>query len=520
MLLEVNSIDGVALPLPLFNWHDRGSPTVLRVVEGEPGDAWFRVQAPTRPHDTSVWVHADDFDWASTTRRIEINLSGGGELTVFDGDQVLMTAPIVQGRESRETPVHVTYLEAGLLGDVWGRSPAYGDAVLMMASFSEVLGTFGGGGSPQNFIHGTNQPGLMGQRVSSGEIRLTNDDLGQLTELVHPGVPVVMFDSSGSRAGRDDVLARELVPAETMGFVLNADYSIAADREHPQLWIPCDAPTLACANPEPDRVPAERSFRYAIAKDLDSEFQIPVFDEPNHNRARTLVDVNAIDGIERLNPLYPLTAFGEPLVLRVLEEQPGGWLRVQVPTRPNESYVWVRTFEFEVKETDVFIEVSTKPNAAADGGEMTVYKRDEPLFTTIITPGRESRPTPNTTGWIAEIIEGSRLGPAYGSYVVGLGVHSEALGTFGGGGMPQLAIHGTNQPEVIGQRVDSGGVRTFNEVMDMIATLDGIVGAPVFIHDRVPYLSYERALTESPGRQPAQTVAFDPKAEQLVPSFT
>ena len=517
MLLEVNAIDRVATPLPLFNWHDRGSPTVLRVVEGEPGDAWIRVQAPTRPHDTSVWVDAADFEWAETTKRIEIDLAGPGELTVFDGDEILMTAPIVQGRDSRETPVHVTYLEAGLLGDVWDRGPVYGEAALMMASFSEQLGTFGGGGSPQNFLHGTNIPEVIGQRVSSGEIRLTNEAISELIGYVHPGVPVVMFDSSGARPGREAVLARELVPAETMGFLLNAEVTPVADRQHPQLWIPCNEPELVCANPEPDRVAADRSFRYAIAKDLDSEFQIPVFDEPN-GEPRTLLDVNSIDGVELLNPLYPITAYDQPLVLRVVEEQPG-WLRVQVATRPNESYAWVRASEFNVRVTDVFIEIALgrSGNGIADqAGELLFYNNDELILRTKIVSGRESRPTPLVSGWVTQIVAGSDLSPAYGDWIVGLGTFSEALGTFGGGGLPGMAIHGTNQPDLMGQRVSSGTVRIPAEELNTIVSTPGIIGAPAFIHNQRPYLDIPAARVWNGASTPARPARCEPCAEQLI----
>ena len=511
MLLEVNSVDGVALPLPLFNWFDRGSPTVLRVVEGEPGDAWIRVQAPTRPHDTSVWVDANDFDWAETSRRIEIDLAGPGALTVFDGDNALLTTPIVQGRDSRPTPEHVTYLEAGSLTEIFPQVPAYGDALLTMASFSEILGTFGGGNPPQNFLHGTNNPELMGQRVSSGEIRLTNEAIGELIELVHPGTPVLMFSGD---AGRERVVTRALVPAETMGFVVNADYSIAADRQHPQLWVPCNEAKLVCANPEPGRIAAARSFRYAIAKDLESEDQIPVFDEPG-GEPRTLLDKNQIDQIGLLNPLYPITVYGEPLVLRVLEEQPG-WFRVQVATRPNESYAWVRAGDFHLRLTDVFIEIALAPVGSNQAGELLLYDDTELLMRTPIVSGRDSRPTPLVSGWVTQIVAGSDLSPAYGEWILGLGTFSEALGTFGGGGAPGMAIHGTNQPDLVGQRVSSGTVRVPADELNTLVSTPGIVGAPAFIHDRRAYLDITAAREWRLSTTPAITAPFDSDAKQIV----
>ena len=70
--------------------------------------------------------------------------------------------------------------------------------------------------------------------------------------------------------------------------------------------------------------------------------------------------------------------------------------------------------------------------------------------------------------YIDEKIPGASLSPAYGDWVLSIAAFSEALGTFGGG-MPKLALHGTNQPELMGQYVSSGCVRIPNEVVSFIA---------------------------------------------------
>ena len=83
--------------------------------------------------------------------------------------------------------------------------------------------------------------------------------------------------------------------------------------------------------------------------------------------------------------------------------------------------------------------------------------------------GRESRPTPIVRAYIDEMIPGESLGPAYGSWVLSIAAFSETLGTFGGGGMPKLALHGTNQPDLMGQYISSGCIRVPNEIIDFIA---------------------------------------------------
>ncbi len=50
-------------------------------------------------------------------------------------------------------------------------------------------------------IHGTNAPHTIGQRVSSGCIRLTNDDITDLYSRVNVGTRVVVLPQSGRHAG-------------------------------------------------------------------------------------------------------------------------------------------------------------------------------------------------------------------------------------------------------------------------------------------------------------------------------
>ena len=49
-------------------------------------------------------------------------------------------------------------------------------------------------------IHGTNAPHTIGQRVSSGCIRLTNDDVADLYSRVNVGTRVVVLPQTGRHA--------------------------------------------------------------------------------------------------------------------------------------------------------------------------------------------------------------------------------------------------------------------------------------------------------------------------------
>ena len=65
----------------------------------------------------------------------------------------------------------------------------YGTYQLSVSGFSDVLQSFGGGNG-QIALHGTNRPELLGQPVSNGCVRLSNDAINRLAWLAPTGTPV------------------------------------------------------------------------------------------------------------------------------------------------------------------------------------------------------------------------------------------------------------------------------------------------------------------------------------------
>jgi len=189
---------------------------------------------------------------------------------------------------------------------------------------------------------------------------------------------------------------------------------------------------------------------------------VQAFDAPD-GAPMTVYDINAFDGRELEYPLYAQTVFGNRLALRVDEyDATGNWAKVQVPVRPNNTTVWVQTASFTEERHDFHITIDLSDN------EVTVFQGDEVLLTQTSVAGRESRPTPIVRSYIDEKIPGGPLGSAYGSWILSIAAFSEALPTFGGG-LPKLALHGTNQPELMGEYVSSGCVRVPNEIINFIA---------------------------------------------------
>lgn len=527
-LLDINEIDGVSVPLNLTNWTDAEGVLVLRVIAGGPDDDWLLVQAPVRPHNRSIWVRRSDFDFGFTAMRIEIDLAGEGELVLYDGDDVMLRSSIVQGSDTRPTPTHLTYIESGVRGAAL--SPAYGAAVLSMASFSETLGTFGGGLRPANYLHGTNQPELMGQRLSAGEIRVPDDVIEQIVDTITPGTPVLLFDSSRGERNRDAVLRAPIEPAATVsfaeGFPGMADAGLVTT---PQLWHRC--PNTAHPDHGPDLVCRRASVAvssglhpYLVAKPgagiFDEEVGsrvIRVYDVPNGSPRTLLHEPPTEADPDSRVPLRVAGTLGAPLVLWPLETSADGrWVRVQAPIRPARRTVWVRAEDFEQRSTDYRIEIDLASDT--DGaGHLTLYDDARTVLETDIVSGRESRPTPIGESLIDQVLDGAALSPAYGPYVLSFPLYSDVLATFGAGRLPRQAIHGTDQPELLGQRVASGHVRVPNDVVAAMAELaGGILGARVITFDSAGTTS-ERAIEEITDRPwlPADTVPIDDRSLPL-----
>jgi lipoprotein-anchoring transpeptidase ErfK/SrfK len=65
----------------------------------------------------------------------------------------------------------------------------YGTHQVSVAAFSNVYSTFGGGVG-QIAIHGTNDPAKLGTPASHGCVRMLNDDIAKLADMVPDGTPV------------------------------------------------------------------------------------------------------------------------------------------------------------------------------------------------------------------------------------------------------------------------------------------------------------------------------------------
>lgn len=163
-----------------------GSPVSLLVTEAQPG--WVKVLVPGRPTGATAWVNADDVELRQVTTLVHVDLAAR-TLTLYDAGQVVLTTPVAVGSPEAPTPTGTFSVTDKLQTPNAGG--AYGPYAFGLSGRSEVLTEFAGGDG-QIGIHGTNDPASIGNDVSHGCIRVPNDVIEQLEQILPLGTPVVV----------------------------------------------------------------------------------------------------------------------------------------------------------------------------------------------------------------------------------------------------------------------------------------------------------------------------------------
>lgn len=183
-------------PLPVFEAPDGGpiltlNPTTdfgttrVLLVEEE-RDGWLKVRLPMRPNHRSGWIPASSVETEDLDVKVYVDLDDR-ELTVLQGDDIILQTPVAIGTTENPTPIGTFSITDKLATpDAAG---AYGPYALGLSGYSETLTEFAGGDG-QVGIHGTNDPASIGQAASHGCIRVPNEIVEQLADLLPLGTPV------------------------------------------------------------------------------------------------------------------------------------------------------------------------------------------------------------------------------------------------------------------------------------------------------------------------------------------
>ena len=166
--------------------------------------------------------------------------------------------------------------------------------------------------------------------------------------------------------------------------------------------------------------------------------------------------------------------FEGPLTLMVVDGQPGDeWVQVQLPIRPNSQVGWIDASGYDIDGTRVRAEVVLSEH------RVTVYDGEDVIAETQAVIGTSSTPTPLGTFFIAAKRRNPQDEAYLGPWALALSAYSEVYDTFDGG-IPVIAIHGTTNPEQVGQSRSNGCIRVPNDVINFLAEYVPL-GAPVTI---------------------------------------
>ncbi len=188
--------------------------------------------------------------------------------------------------------------------------------------------------------------------------------------------------------------------------------------------------------------------------------QLKVFSEPTETS-------------EVVTTLSQRTDYGLVRTLLVNYEQPG-WLNALVPIRPNGSRGWIRESDVTLSSTDyqVLIEVGAH--------KITLFQAGTVVLESPVIVGKDQTPTPLGRFYVTDPVDlQSNPNSTYGAFALGISGYSEVLLSFQGG-PGQIAVHGTNRPDQVGQNLSNGCIRVPNEHILEIARLVPL-GTPVDI---------------------------------------
>jgi lipoprotein-anchoring transpeptidase ErfK/SrfK len=155
----------------------------------------------------------------------------------------------------------------------------------------------------------------------------------------------------------------------------------------------------------------------------------------------------------------------------LVEERRGDWAKVQVPVRPNGTVGWVRVADVDLSTTSHRIEIDVSDRM------LRAYDGTQQIAETKVVVGTAFTPTPTGSFYVTDIVP--QTSPAFGPVALATDAYSEVMDEFDTG-VPVVALHGTNRPELMGEARSNGCIRLPNEIIQQLAdTMPQ--GTPVYI---------------------------------------
>jgi lipoprotein-anchoring transpeptidase ErfK/SrfK len=184
-----DAVETSAAVTKLSNKTEYGIPRTFLVTDQNSRPGWLNVLLPIRPNGASGWIKASDVTLGTSDYEIRIQLAAH-KLTLLKLGQPVLDSGVVIGADKTPTPVGKFYVTDPL--DLHSQpNEGYGVFALGISGYSDVLTSFKGGPG-QLAVHGTNEPGQVGQNISNGCVRVPNDVIEKIAFQTPLGTPVTI----------------------------------------------------------------------------------------------------------------------------------------------------------------------------------------------------------------------------------------------------------------------------------------------------------------------------------------
>jgi lipoprotein-anchoring transpeptidase ErfK/SrfK len=201
--------------------------------------------------------------------------------------------------------------------------------------------------------------------------------------------------------------------------------------------------------------------------------------QPSVTATQKVPEITAYqDAVETAAPVTKLsdkTEYGLPRTFLVTDQTSRpGWLNVLLPIRPNGASGWIKASDVTLgaSEYEIRIEIGAH--------RLMLLKLGQPVLESGVVVGADKTPTPPGRFYVTDPLDlHSQPNAGYGVFAIGISGYSEVLTSFKGG-PGQLAVHGTNNPDQVGQNISNGCVRVPNDIIEQIAA-QAPLGTPVTI---------------------------------------
>jgi lipoprotein-anchoring transpeptidase ErfK/SrfK len=162
-----------------------GTATVVAIVKG-PMDGWAKVMLPGRPNGSEGWIQTEDALVYVVEGQVVVDLSEL-KLTYYEQGEEVLTTPVAIGSNRNPTPTGQFFVTDNVtLADP--NSP-WGPHAFGISARSDTITEYRGGDGIIG-IHGTSNSSSIGNAVSLGCVRVPNDVITRLHDMIPIGTPV------------------------------------------------------------------------------------------------------------------------------------------------------------------------------------------------------------------------------------------------------------------------------------------------------------------------------------------